>query len=205
MFACRLKSCYFWVMNTEFSHYLSTQTELGQDAIHSICSLAMPRSLRRNENVFSAGEICHTKIFVVRGLLRTFSTSDDGSEHIVQFAPELSWTLDAESYDKREPSRVAIGAVEQSDVLLWNKTDFDHLLKTIPLLKNYAELIISRNMYYSRQRILTTLSATPEEKYAEFVSTFPGLLSRLPLRMIASYLGMSLKTLTRLRHAQLQR
>lgn len=190
------------MMNAEFSNYLSKQTDLGNDAINRISSLALSRSLRRNENVFNAGEICRDKIFVVRGLLRTFSTSVDGNEHIVQFSPENSWTLDAESYDRQVPSRVSIGAVEPSEILLWNKTDFDTLLKSIPALKSFAEQIIARNIYYSRQRILTTLSATPEEKYSDFVRMFPGYLSRLPLHMIASYLGMSLKTLTRIRHAQ---
>jgi CRP/FNR family transcriptional regulator len=53
--------------------------------------------------------------------------------------------------------------------------------------------------------LFTALSATPEEKYEEFVRTFPDLLSRLPLHMIAAYLGISLKTLTRIRAAQLHR
>ena len=199
------KSCIFEIMNTEFSRYLSAQTDLDDDAIRRIESLASSRSLRRKENVFQAGEICRHKVFVVRGLLRTFGTSDDGSEHILQFSPELNWTLDAESYDRQVPSRVSIGAIEASEVLLWTKNDFDSLLKSTPALKTLAEQIIARNMHYSRQRILMTLSATPEEKYAEFVQTFPTYLSRLPLRMIAAYLGISIKTLTRIRHAQLQR
>jgi len=199
------KNRIFEIMNTEFSRYLSAQTDLDDDAIRRIESLASARSLRRKENVFQAGEICRHKVFVVRGLLRTFGTSDDGSEHILQFTPELNWTLDAESYDRQVPSRVSIGAIEASEVLLWNKTDFDILLKSTPALKILAEQIIARNMHYSRQRILMTLSATPEEKYAEFVRMFPTYLSRLPLRMIAAYLGISIKTLTRIRHAQLQR
>ena len=190
-------------MNTEFNHYLRAHTNIDDDVIHRINSLALSRSLRRNENILHAGDICRHKVFVVRGLLRTFSTSDDGSEHILQFSAENSWTLDAESYDNEVPSRVSIAAVEASEILLWNKSDFENLRNSIPGLKSFAEQIIARNIYYSRQRILTALSATPEEKYAEFIQTFPGYLSRLPLRMIAAYLGISIKTLTRIRHAQL--
>ncbi len=60
---------------------------------------------------------------------------------------------------------------------------------------------------YTQQQAtpLTALSATPEEKYNDFISKFPDLLSRLPLHMIASYLGISLKTLTRIRYAQWHR
>ncbi|WP_158827108.1 Crp/Fnr family transcriptional regulator [Mucilaginibacter lacusdianchii] len=192
-------------MHTVLETYLKTQTDLSDEAISYIKSLAVPRTLRRNECLLNVGEICRHKIFIETGLLRTFSTSADGNEHILQFAPEHNWALDAESYDKEIPSKVSIGAVEPSQVLCWYKSDFNTLLVEVPQLKVFSDRIISRNMHYSRQRMLTMLSATPEEKYEDFVRTFPEYLSRLPLRMIAAYLGMSLKTLTRIRHIQLQR
>ncbi|MGG7665696.1 hypothetical protein [Dyadobacter sp. BHUBP1] len=79
------------------------------------------------------------------------------------------------------------------------------MARDIPELKTFSERLISRTIYNNRNRILTILSGTPEERYADFVDTHPDYLARLPLRMIAAYLGISLKTLTRIRHAQLQR
>ncbi len=192
-------------MHTEFETYLRTHSDLPPEAIRRISDLAIKRTLRRNEYLFSAGEICRHKVFVVSGMLRTFSASADGNEHILQFSPEHSWTLDVESYDQQVPSRVNISSVENSDILCWQKADFNSLLADIPQLKSFADQLIARNIYYSRQRMLTTLSGTAEEKYEDFIREFPGYLSRLPLRMIAAYLGISLKTLTRIRHAQLQR
>lgn len=193
------------MMHPEFENYLRAHSNLTEEDISHISGLAVPHSLRRNENLLNAGEICRHKIFIVSGMLRTFSLTAEGNEHILQFSPELSWTLDVESYDNQVPARANIGAVEPTKVLCWQKTDFNNLLAEFPQLKVFADKIIARNIYYSRQRILTTLSATPEEKYEDFVRSFPGYLSRLPLRMIAAYLGISLKTLTRIRHAQLQR
>lgn len=192
-------------MHPEFEAYLRTHTNLTPDVIRSISDLAVTRTLRRNDCIFSAGEICRHKVFVVSGMLRTFSESADGSEHILQFSPENNWALDVESYDKQVPSMVSLGAVEPTKVLYWHKADFNSLLSTIPQFRSFADQIIARNIYYSRQRMLMMLSATPEEKYEDFVREFPGYLLRLPLRMIAAYLGISLKTLTRIRHAQLQR
>ena len=192
-------------MQTAFGDYLKAQAALTDDEINEIIALSLPRSLRRNELLLRTGEICRHKVFVISGLLRTFGISAEGNEHILQFSPENSWTLDVESYDKQIPSLMNIGAVEPSTVLLWKKTDFEHLLRSIPALKKLSEQIIARNIYYSRHRILTALSATPEEKYHDFVERFPDYLSRLPLRMIASYLGISLKTLTRIRQAQVHR
>jgi len=192
-------------MHPEFENYLRTHSNLPPDAILHISSLAIKRTLRRNDCVFNAGEICRHKVFVLSGMLRTYSESADGSEHILQFSPEQTWTLDVESYDKEVPSVVNIGAVEPSEVLCWSKLDFNSILAAFPQFKALADQIIARNIYYNRQRMLTMLSSTPEEKYEEFVQAFPGYLLRLPLRMIAAYLGISIKTLTRIRHAQLQR
>lgn len=189
----------------EFEIYLRAHTRLDSADIARIQSLATTRSLRRNEFLLREGEICRHKVFVIHGLLRTYGTAADGSEHILQFSPEHSWTLDVESYDKQQPALYNIAAIENSDILLWPKADFESLLANIPLLKSFSQLLISRNIYTSRQRLLTALSATPEEKYQDFVQSSPDLLTRLPLHMIAAYLGISIKTLTRIRQAQLRR
>ena len=192
-------------MTDEFEIYLRAHTDLNDGDIARIRSLAVPKTLRRNEFLLREGEICRYKTFVIKGLLRTFGKAANGSEHILQFSPEHSWTLDAESYDRHQPSRYNIAAVEKSEVLLWSKADFDSLMAGIPQLKSLSEQLISRNIHSGRQRLLTALSATPEEKYQEFIQSFPDFLARLPLHMIAAYLGISIKTLTRIRHAQLRR
>lgn len=192
-------------MTTAIEGYLRTHTHLSEEHIKRVSALAIPRKLKRNEHLLTAGEVCRCKTFIVSGMLRIYSVSADGSEPIVQFSPELSWALDAESYDQQLPARYNIAAVEPSEILLWHKPDFDLLLKELPELKAFSQQLISRNSYNVRNRLLAALSASPEEKYEDFARSSPNLLARLPLRMIAAYLGMSLKTLTRIRHAQLTR
>lgn len=188
---------------TVFETYLHAQAGISNEEIGEILSLAMPRSFRRNEFLLKEGQVCRYKTFVGKGLMRIYGTVADGSEHILQFAPENTWVIDGESYDQQKPSVFNIAAVEASELLCWTKPDFDRLLSEIPLLSTFSRQLITRNSHSSRQRLFSMLSGTPEEKYKEFVSHFPDLLSRLPLHMIAAYLGISLKTLTRIRHAQL--
>lgn len=192
-------------MLSEFQHYLASCTGLPEDLLGEISRAAIPATLRRREALLEPRVICHHKVFIVSGLLRTYAVTPDGNEHILQFSPENTWTLDVESYDRQVPSLVTIEAIEPSRVLLWQKVVFDDLLARIPELKRFSEQLISRNIHASRSRILTMLGATPEEKYDDFVRSFPAIQTRLPLRMIAAYLGISLKTLTRIRHAQLRR
>ncbi|MFC5412412.1 Crp/Fnr family transcriptional regulator [Larkinella bovis] len=189
-----------------FETYIKAQnTGLSDDEIRLIGAAAQERTLRRKQVLLSAGEVCRYKIFVVTGFLRTYRIGPDASEHLMQFSPELSWTTEGESYANGTPSAYHIDALEDSQVMVWRKNRFDALIDQIPALKDFSERLISRNLYFSRNRLYTAISATPAEKYEDFINTYPGILVRVPLRMVASYLGVSLKTLTRIRQAQAQR
>lgn len=190
-------------MLAAFKQYLQSRTNLTDLDIERIASRAIQKVLKRNECLFIEEEVCRHKAFVVTGLLRIFGKTEDDNEHIIQFSPENTWALDAESYDQQIPSRYNLGAVEESEVLMWAKKDFDQLLKDIPGLKMFSDQLIQKSNHTTRQRLLSALSKSPEEKYNDFVVDSPDLLKRLPLKMIAGYLGISIKTLTRLRHAQL--
>jgi len=188
-----------------FKTYLRNNSNLTESDIDLVCQNAVARKLHRNEFLLEEGSICRHKNFVLSGLLRTYGLTADGNQHILQFANENSWTLDAESYNLGIPSKYNISAIEASEVLMWVKPDFDQLLQSIPGLKNFSDLLISDNMHIARNRLHSLLSASPEEKYEEFLKNSSHLLSRLPLKMIAAYLGISLKTLNRVRQANLQR
>jgi len=192
-------------MTTGFETYLRARTNLTDAEIEQIILAAKPVSLQRNEALLLQGQVCRHKIFIVKGLLRTYGIGADGSEHILYFSPENNWAVDPESYHQQTPSQFTIAAVERSEVLLWSKPDFDRLLQEIPELSVLSEQLVIRSNFSNRQRLFATLSSTPEEKYEDFVRSFPDLLARLPLHMIAAYLGISLKTLTRIRHAQVRR
>jgi CRP-like cAMP-binding protein len=192
-------------MTSGFETYLRTHTNLTGEQIERIVSTAKPRLLQRNEFLLQQGQVCRYKTFIVKGLLRIYGTVADGSEHILQFSPENSWTVDGESYEFQTPSVFNIAAVERSEVLLWTRAEFNQLLTDIPEMSTFSQQLISRSNYSGRQRLFIALSASPEEKYENFVKTYPNLLGRLPLHMIAAFLGMSLKTLTRIRHAQVRR
>jgi len=90
-------------------------------------------------------------------------------------------------------------------VILWTRENFDELLLVIPALQDLSERLKIDNLHSSQDRILMNISASSEEKYQEFVTAFPDIFRRVPLHMVASYLGVSRETLSRIRHAQLNR
>ncbi|WP_259069894.1 Crp/Fnr family transcriptional regulator [Mucilaginibacter sp. X4EP1] len=192
-------------MFAEFETFIRERTDLSDADIEVIRSLAIEKIVRKKESLLHAGEVCRYKMFVSKGLLRTFCTKEDGSDYILQFSPENSWTTDPESFDKLIPSVCNIDALEYSEVIMWTKEDFNYLFANIPGLKAYTQKLIVQNMYVVRQRVLSVISSTPEEKYDEFIKNYPNVFARVPLHMVASYLGVSTKTLSRIRHAQLVR
>jgi CRP-like cAMP-binding protein len=191
-------------MYHEFITYI-TDAGLSTDEAAQLCALATKRSIRRKEALLQYGDVCRYKAFVIKGLLRTYRTKEDGSEHVIQFSSENNWNVEPESYDTGTPSAYTVDALEASEVLIWTKKDFEALKIQIPRLAAFSQQIISANVHINRQRLFKAISSSAEEKYDDFMQTYPGLLNRLPLHMIASYLGVTRETLSRIRQAQVSR
>lgn len=155
--------------------------------------------LQRKEIVCKQGEVCNLKIFVAKGLLRNYSVSEDGNEHILQFVNEMSWTTDPESFYNNSPSKLNIEAMESSEIFAFNFEDFAELREQIPELNIFVENILTRKSMEIHKRLLMNISSSPEEKYLDFINTYPDIFNRVPLHMVASYLGLSRETLSRVR------
>jgi CRP/FNR family transcriptional regulator len=192
-------------MLTVFKTYIQQQAALTDEEVELMYAAAIKRSLRRKEPLLREGEICRYKAFVLKGLLRIYRTKEDGGEYIIQFSPENNWNVEPESYDKTTPSKYNIDALEPSEVLLWARNDFVALQDRIPKLKAFSQRVIADNIYLNRQRVYSTISSSAEEKYDEFIKSYPGVFARVPLHMVASYLGVTRETLSRIRHAQVSR
>ncbi|WP_442587226.1 Crp/Fnr family transcriptional regulator [Pedobacter sp. AW31-3R] len=192
-------------MFEEFKTYIKENTKLNDQEVQLMLETAVNRTLRKNEVLLHQGEICRYKTFVTKGLLRGYRLKEDGSEHMIWFSTKDWWILDPDSYHSKTPSNYIIDAIEESDVIVWSKENFDQLMISIPGLKTFSDLLVNKNASMTRERVFRALSATPEEKYEDFIKTYPDIFPRLPLHLVASYLGVSRKTITRIRHAQLKR
>ncbi|UFH57071.1 Crp/Fnr family transcriptional regulator [Spirosoma sp. KNUC1025] len=191
------------IMFDEFERYIRQyEPGLTREQMQLIRSKSVLKKVRRRQVLLHEGEVCQHKIFVLRGLLRTYGTANDGSEYVMKFTPEYEWITDPDSYFNRTPSELNIDAIEASDVVLWSHDDFEALRTVIPEINTLSEKLITQNMGVTQKRILLNISANAEEKYQYFIATYPDILRRVPLHMVASYLGVSRETLTRIRQGQ---
>jgi CRP-like cAMP-binding protein len=188
-----------------FEAYITSQATLTPDELRMIRSLSLTRKVRRRHFLLREGEICQHKIFVARGLLRSYHVREDGSEHIMRFSPENTWTTEHDSLFGQTPARIHIEALEDSDVVLFTRESLEKIHFAIPEFKAYTNRFLSSALSQTYDRIMMNLSYSSEEKYQDFISTFPDVFNRVPLHMVASYLGVSRETLSRIRHAQAQK
>ncbi|MCR5889995.1 Crp/Fnr family transcriptional regulator [Hymenobacter sp. J193] len=182
-----------------FRSYLTSKAAFTTAELEQLEAAAKSRKLKRREYLLRQGEICRHMAFVVSGALRLYRTDEAAQEHILRFALENWWITDAESFRNELPAKGAIDALEDTHVLLWSKEDFEQLKREVPAFSALEEQLAGRHLEAQVNRLYTAISHTAEERYQEFVKAFPDFYQRIPLHMIASYLGVSRETLSRIR------
>jgi CRP-like cAMP-binding protein len=182
-----------------FEEYLRHQVQLTAEEWAHLQALSSARHLRKQQFLLHAGQVWQSYAFVCRGCLRQYTIDAKGVEHMLKFSIENWWAGDRESLVTGQPSHQYIDALEDTDVLLFPKDDFDQFAREVPAFHAFIDRLLGRTYLASQRRVQTAISADAETKYREFVQTYPQLALRVPLRMIASYLGLSAETLSRIR------
>lgn len=157
------------------------------------------RMVKRGEVLVQAGQRAHEAFYVVKGCLRSYIIDSKGKEHIYQFAPE-DWIIsDLEFLKNKSEAYLIIDAIEDSEVMVANIADFYQISTSNPeMIDNVLNKMQSR-VYSLQKRVIQLLAYTAEERYMEFIKTYPNLYNRVPLKMIASYLGVTPESLSRVR------
>ena len=162
-------------------------------------SLFIPKNVRKRQYLLQEGNVCPYQAFVEKGILRSYTIDEKGNEHILQFASEGWWMADLSSYLTSEPSLLNMDALEDAELLLLSKPLWEQAMKEIPALEHYFRIIIQNHLVATQKRLLQSLAETAEEKYNRFLITYPECVQRVPQHMIASFMGLSPETLSRVR------
>ena len=179
--------------------YLQARASFTTEELRFIETLFVPASLAAHAFLQRAGAVAKYSAFVVEGCLRKYVIDAGGKEHIVQFAPETWWLADSASLTNGTPSQYFIDAVEDSELLLIDPPSHERLVETVPGYAAGFRKGLQRHAAARDERIVSSLSASAEERYLNFLNTYPSIATRVPQRMLASYLGVSPETISRIR------
>lgn len=158
-----------------------------------------PKKLRKRQYFLQEGDVCKYMGFIVKGSTRMFTVDEKGHEHILRFGLESWWVGDYESYHLLTPSRYHIEALEDTELLLVTYEQIQEMITSIPAFDATIRAMDKQNVIANAKRMHAAISLTAEERYEELAKTYPIFLQRFPQNMIASYLGISPETLSRIR------
>lgn len=165
-----------------------------------ICkTFLIPKKVRKKQYILQEGDVCKYGAFVEKGALRSYTIDEKGQEHIVQFAIEGWWISDMYSFITGEPSVYNIDVLEDAELLLLSKPSEEELLEKVPKFERYQRLLVQGAYIALQRRLVLSLSQSAEEKYTKLTNTYPDIIQRVPQHMIASYLGITPETLSRIR------
>jgi len=186
-------------MLDHFFYTLSQKIQLTERDKIIIAEQVILKKIRKRQYILQENDICKYVAFVNKGMLRSYTTDENGNDYIIQFAPEGWFISDLYSLVTGEPSTQNIDAIEDSELILISVAGYDHLQNVIPefLKFNYLQM---RSAYIALQKRLADMFLlSSEQKYLKLINTYPDIVQRVPQHMIASYMGLTPETISRVK------
>jgi len=157
------------------------------------------KKIRKKQYFLQEGDVCINTGFIMKGAMRMYRVDENGFEHILHLFTENYWATDRESAIMLTPSRYNIDAWEDTELLVISRAEMLELMEKIPALVKMFQKLDERNAIASHRRLNSSISSNAEERYKEFAENHPQFIQRFPLHIIASYIGITKSTLSRIR------
>lgn len=185
--------------NFSLTTYLTSNVDITTQEVELLSANCKLKRLKRAEYILQQGALCHHVFFVESGLMRQYSIDEKGKEHVIQFAPENWFLSDRESLYFNKPSLYYFQAIEDSVLIMIEEQSLLKLSKINASFLEFNNKLLHNHIRNLQNRINQLLSSTAEQRYLDFVKMYPDLLLRVPLIMVASYLGITPESLSRIR------
>jgi CRP-like cAMP-binding protein len=178
---------------------LQSKATFPNEDFPAFLQLFEPLCLRKKDHLYRSGEVVKYATFVLKGCMRHYYISDDGIERITIFAEENWWVGDLVSFRNHTPTNLNLQAIEDCDLLLMRKDNFETALEKFPGFRDYYTKGTQRTYTKLQEQVGQSLADSAETKYRRLLKERPSLIQRVPQHYIADYLGLTPETLSRVR------
>lgn len=186
-------------MSQPILDYISRYIQLDSGEQEYFLSILKTRKYLKRQFVVQAGDECRYETYVVKGCLKAYFVDPDGNSHVIQFAIEDWWISDMDSLMNGTPATFNIDAVEDTEVLQIERTDFNTLFERIPKFNVMYRTMLMKAFVAHQRRIVDNLCKPAKDRYLDFVKRYRNIEQRVPQHQIASYLGMTPEFLSQVR------
>lgn len=185
-------------MQANLREHIQKIVALTDEEFAFVASHFTTKKFKKNEFLIQNGESVPYVFFVISGLLKLVYNDESGKQHIVSFAMEDWWESDFQAFHTKSKATFSLDCIEDTEVLCISFDDYQKLCDGLKKMERFLLAKANAGHIASQQRILLFLSSTAKERYDYLLKKYPSLLQRVPKTLIASYLGVSRETLSRL-------
>lgn len=157
------------------------------------------RAFARQEHLHRAGEVCPYAVYIAHGVFREYHTDADNAEHTTRLAFDDYFAGDQQSLFSGEPSTYAIQCLEDAAVLTLDKAGYERLFAHSSTFGEFFRFRRNRSFNITIQQMADRATKPAEQRYRELMHENPQIFQRVALKHIASYMGVTPETLSRIR------
>jgi len=172
---------------------------MNPDKVEEIAMKFNPVKFERNDYVLKAGKVCHEYYFIEQGIMRSYTHDLQGDEVTTAFFSENSFASDLLSFFNKSPSKEYIQAITDCETWCIIYDVMQESFHTLPEFREFGRLKLVNSYSVLKERMLSMLQETAEQRYAHLLQANPEIFQRVPLKYIATYLGITDTSLSRIR------
>lgn len=185
-------------MFTRFFQYTDQFVKFSSEEKAIISSLMHSKCVEKKTELVSFGNYSNELFFLDKGCIRKFFVKD-GEEITIYISTQNSFFVDYDSLLNGTKSKETIECIEPCELLILGKTDLNSLYQQVPLMNELIRKILERTLIQFQQSLTTFILHSPQERYIKLLTENPEILQRVPQHMLATYLGMTATSLSRIR------
>lgn len=185
-------------MSIKLRQHFEKITPLTDQEFDYIFSQFTAKKLKKHQFIIQEHDYVPNDFYVVSGLLKASHIDKEGKEYIMQFAMEDWWVTDYQAYFNQTKATINIDCIENVELLCLSLQNRDKICAELHKIEHFFRKKSNFGYIALQRRILSLLNSNAKERYEQLLNQYPSLFQRVPKTLIASYLGVSRETLSRL-------